>query len=318
MKYNILSTINLEYCKKELKELKKLSNITYIINPKKRIDDKIRNIDIYISGAGTKVDKQFIRNAKKLKAIFSPSTGTDHLDLKEKKKKKIKLFHIAKERKLLDGFTATSELTFGLLLALNRKLIPAYKESAKGSWPREKFIGKQLYKKTFGILGYGRLGKISSNIARGFGMKVIANDIKKIKTKNVDMVSIKNLFKKSDFISIHIHLNNKTEGLVNKKLLQLMKKTAMLINTSRGKIINEKDLLYFLKNKKIGGAALDIINGEWLSKKKLKIHKLIIHQKKNDNLIIVPHLGGSTFESIYGSREHICKILISKLKKGLF
>jgi phosphoglycerate dehydrogenase-like enzyme len=318
MKYNILSTINLEYCKKELKELKKLSNITYIINPKKRIDDKIRNIDIYISGAGTKVDKQFIRNAKKLKAIFSPSTGTDHLDLKEIKKKKIKLFHIAKERKLLDGFTATSELTFGLLLALNRKLIPAYKESAKGSWPREKFIGKQLYKKTFGILGYGRLGKISSNIARGFGMKVIANDIKKIKTKNVDMVSIKNLFKKSDFISIHIHLNNKTEGLVNKKLLQLMKKTAMLINTSRGKIINEKDLLYFLKNKKIGGAALDIINGEWLSKKKLKIHKLIIHQKKNDNLIIVPHLGGSTFESIYGAREHICKILISKLKKGLF
>ena len=92
MKYNILSTINLEYCKKELKELKKLSNITYIINPKKRIDDKIRNIDIYISGAGTKVDKQFIRNAKKLKAIFSPSTGTDHLDLKEIKKKKIKLF----------------------------------------------------------------------------------------------------------------------------------------------------------------------------------------------------------------------------------
>ena len=89
-----------------------------------------------------------------------------------------------------------------------------------------------------------------------------------------------------------------------------MQKTAMLINTSRGKIINEKDLLYFLKNKKIGGAALDIINGEWLSKKKLKIHKLIIHQKKNDNLIIVPHLGGSTFESIYGAREHICKIFI--------
>ena len=149
-------------------------------------------------------------------------------------------------------------------------------------------------------------------------MKVIANDIKKIKTKNVEMVSIKNLFKRSDFISIHLHLDNKTEGLVNKKLLQLMQKTAMLINTSRGKIINEKDLLYFLKNKKIGGAALDIINGEWLSKKKLKIHKLIIHQKKNDNLIIVPHLGGSTFESIYGAREHICKILISKLKKGLF
>ena len=88
MKYNILSTLNLEYCKKELKQLRKLSNITFLINPKKRLDDKIRNIDIYISSAGIKVDKQFIQNAKKLKAIFSPSTGTDHLELKEIKKKK--------------------------------------------------------------------------------------------------------------------------------------------------------------------------------------------------------------------------------------
>ena len=318
MKYNILSTLNLEYCKKELKELRKLSNIIFIINPKRRIDDKIRNIDIYISGAGIKVDKQFIQNAKKLKAIFSPSTGTDHLDLKEIKKKKIKLFHIANEKKLLESFTATSELAFGLLLALNRKLIPANKVSANGSWPREKFIGRQLYKKTFGILGYGRLGKISSNIARGFGMRVIANDIKKIKTKDVHMVSIRNLFKKSDYISIHIHLNNKTEGLINEKYLKLMKKTAILINTSRGKVINEKDLLYFLKNKKIGGAALDVIDGEWFSKDQLKNHRLIKYQKQNDNLLIVPHLGGTTYESIYGARQHICRILISKLKKGLF
>ena len=318
MKYNILSTLNLDYCKKELKELKKLSNLSCLINPKKRIDDNIRNIDIYISNASIKVDKKFIQNAKKLKAIFSPSTGTDHLDLNEIKKKKIKLFHIANERKLLDGFTATSELTFGLLLALNRKLIPANIEAANGSWPREKFIGSQLFKKTFGILGFGRLGKISSNIARGFGMKVIANDIKKIKPKNVDMVSIKNLFKRSDFISLHIHLNDKTEGLVNKNLLKLMKKTAMLINTSRGKIINENDLLYFLKNKKIGGAALDIIDGEWLSKVQLKNHRLIKYEKQNDNLLIVPHLGGTTYESIYGARQHICRILISKLKKGLF
>ena len=318
MKYNILSSIDLDYCKKELKELKRFSNITYLINKKKNIYDKIKNIDIYISSAGIKVDKKFIHRAKKLKAIFSPSTGTDHLDLNEIKKKKIKLFHIANERKLLDGFTATSELTFGLLLALNRKLIPANIEAANGIWRREKFIGSQLYKKTFGILGFGRLGKISSNIARGFGMKVIANDIKKIKPKNVDMVSIKNLFKRSDFISLHIHLNDKTEGLVNKDLLKLMKKTAIIINTSRGKIINENDLLYFLKNKKISGAALDIIDGEWLSKVQLKNHKLIKYEKQNDNLLIVPHLGGTTYESIYGARKHICRILISKLKKGLF
>ena len=152
MKYNILSTINLEYCKKELKELKKLSNITYIINPKKRIDDKIRNIDIYISGAGTKVDKQFIQNAKKLKAIFSPSTGTDHLDMNEIKKRKIKCIHIAKERKLLDTFTATSELVFALLLFINRSLIQNYFSAISGNWIRDKFTARQLYGKTLGII----------------------------------------------------------------------------------------------------------------------------------------------------------------------
>ena len=96
MKYNILSTLNLDYCKKELKELKKLSNLSCLINPKKRIDDNIRNIDIYISNASIKVDKKFIQNAKKLKAIFSPSTGTDHLDLNEIKKKKLNFFILLK------------------------------------------------------------------------------------------------------------------------------------------------------------------------------------------------------------------------------
>ncbi len=316
MKYNILSSISLDYCKNELNEIKKISNLNFLLNKKKKIYKKLKDVDIYISGAAIKVDKKFIQSAKKLKAIFSPSTGTDHLNIKELKKKKIKVFHLANERKLLNSFTATSELTFALLLALNRKLFLANKVMQYGNWPREKFIGNQLYNKTFGIIGYGRLGKISSKIAKGFGMKVIVNDIKKIKSKNVKMVSIRTLFKESDFISVHVHLNDKTIGLVDKKLMKLMKKTAIIINTSRGKIINEKDLLYFLKKRKIGGAALDVIDGEWLSKIKLKNHPLIKYQKKNNNLLIVPHLGGTTFESLYGARAYICRLLIDKLKKG--
>jgi phosphoglycerate dehydrogenase-like enzyme len=317
MKYNILSSVNLGYCKKELDEIRKISNLNFLINPKKNFYNELKDIDIYISGAAIKVDKKFIQSAEKLKAIFSPSTGTDHLDIKELKKKKIKLFHLANERKLLNSFTATSELTFALLLALNRKLFLANKVMQHGNWPREKFIGNQLYNKTFGIIGYGRLGKISSNIAKGFGMKVIANDIKKVRSKNIKMVSIRTLFRESDFISVHVHLNEKTIGLIDKKLMKLMKKTAVIINTSRGKIINEKDLLYFLKKKKIGGAALDVIDGEWLSKIELKKHPLIKYQKKSHNLLIVPHLGGTTFESLYGARVYICKLLIDKLKKGI-
>ena len=107
--------------------------------------------------------------------------------------KKIKCFDISKEFKLINNFTATSELAFSLILALNRKLIPSILEVKNGHWSREKFQGFQLLGKTLGIIGLGRLGKISANIGAGFGMKVIANDIKKIKYNNVKMVSLKKL-----------------------------------------------------------------------------------------------------------------------------
>ena len=207
----------------------------------------IKNADAYISSAGIKVDKEFLKNAKKLRIILSPSTGTDHMNLDEIKKKKIKIVHLAKEYNLLNQFTATSEIVFGLILTLNRRIIEANKSALKGFWPRERYIGNQLYKKTFGILGLGRLGKISAKIADGFGMKVIAHDLRKIKVRNVKMVTLKQLFAKSDVLSIHVHLNSSTVGLVNKKLLKLMKKNSILINTSRGKIINEIDLLNILK-----------------------------------------------------------------------
>ena len=92
MKYNILSSISLDYCKKELNEIKKISNLNFLLNKKKKIYKKLKDVDIYISGAAIKVDKKFIQSAKKLKAIFSPSTGTDHLNIKELKKKKLKYF----------------------------------------------------------------------------------------------------------------------------------------------------------------------------------------------------------------------------------
>ena len=101
--------------------------------------------------------------------------------------------------------------------------------------------------------------------------------------------------------------------MINKKLIQLMKKSSIIINTSRGAIINESDLIYALKKKLIAGAGLDVINGEWQSKSELLKHKLIIC-KKNNNLLIVPHIGGSTFESISGARRFVCNKLLKEYK----
>ena len=275
---------------------------------------KIKNAQVYIASAAINLKKNDFNHAKKLKLILSPSTGTDHIDLEQVKKRNIKIFHIAKERKLLNSFTATSELVFGLILNLNRKIIDAANDVKKGKWSREKFSGFQLRNKTIGIIGLGRLGTITSKIAKGFGMKIIGHDIKKKKLLNVKNVSLNYLFRNSDIISIHIHLNKKNENFINKKNLSLMKKKSILINTSRGKIINENDLKYFLRKNKNFYVGLDVIDGEWLSNKKLLNHKLVKYFKRKKNLLIVPHIGGSTIESIYGARVFMIKKLYNIIK----
>ncbi len=315
MKPLILSSLDLSSIPEVTKELKKKFRIKYSVNSRKKTKKLISSSLIYLSSASVKVDKDLLKKAIKLKFIFSPSTGTDHLDLKEIKRKKIKCSTITKEFKLLDTFTATSELTFALILNLYRKIIPASNDAKNGIWSREKFTGTQLQSKTIGILGMGRLGKITSKIALGFGMKVLGCDTKVKKIRNVKMVSIQKLFKLSDVISIHLHLNKNTRNLVNMKLLKTMKRTSILINTSRGGIIDERDLVYALNKKLIAGAGLDVIDGEWLSISELLNHKLIKLSKNRNNLIIVPHIGGSTFESISGARRFICKKILKDYKK---
>jgi D-3-phosphoglycerate dehydrogenase len=310
---NILSTLDLSAASAEIKLIQKICNLKFSINSRNQTLKLIQDVHIYISSVAIKVDREFLKHAKNLKFIFSPSTGTDHIDLGELKKKKIKLITIAKDYSLLKQFTSTSELSFALLLSLIRNLNSAYEDVKKGNWGREKYAGNQLYKKTLGIIGYGRLGRISAQIAKGFNMNIIVNDIKK-KKGNIKFVSLNNLLKLSDFIFIHVHLNKNTLNLINKNNIKFMKRNSILINTSRGKIINEKDLLDALKNKKIRAAGLDVIDGEWLDREKLLKHPLIRYMKNNNNLLIVPHIGGASVESINGARIFIMKKIIKLLK----
>ena len=317
-KINILSSVDFTMIGEEYKELKKKTIFNFSINSKKKTLEKIKYADIYIASAYFRLDKNILDKAENLKIIFSPATGKDHLDLVEIKKKKIKLYHIAKEIRLLKRFTATSELVFGLILTLYRSLIKNALAAKNGYWIRSKFKGWQLFGKTIGIIGLGRLGTITAKIAKGFGMKIIAYDTNKdIKVKGVKNVGLEYLLKNSDIITIHIHLNKKNKNFIEKNKITIMKNDVILINTSRGKIINEADLLYFLKKRKHFRVALDVIDGEWLSQKDLKNHRLIKYSKINQNLLIVPHIGGSTEESIYGARAFQVKQILRLLKNKI-
>ena len=315
MKIKVLNTVDPIYSKAELKKLKKFCEIKTELHSRKKALKYARDSKVILAGGRIEIDNEFLKNAKKLKLILSPSTGTDHLALSTIRKRKIKVLHIAKKFQLIKKFTATSELSFCLLLSILRKVFKSFNDVKKGIWSRDKNVGFQLKDKTIGILGLGRLGKISAKIASGFQMNVIAHDIKKAKVRGVKNVTFNELFKFSDVVFVHIHLNKSTENLINMEVLRKMKKNSILINASRGKIINEKDLLYALKNKIIAGAGLDVIDGEWLERKKLSKHPLIRYSKNHDNLIITAHIGGSTYESIKIARDYVFNHLLHLIKK---
>ena len=202
---------------------KNISRVKNIPPNRNLVLQEIINADAYLASASIRIDKEFLNKASKLKVIGSPSTGIDHMDL-GLIKEKIKCFDISKEFRLINSFTATSELAFSLILSLNRNILASTEEAKKGLWGREKFQGFQLSGKTLGIIGLGRLGKISAKIGHGFGMKVIANDISKINYEKVKMVSLKKLAVNSDVITIHVHLNKSTENLINQNFFNNMKK----------------------------------------------------------------------------------------------
>lgn len=313
----IVNTLDLSGAPEAVATLEDVGRLVSLPPDRCPVLQAMRNADAYFASASVIIDEAFLSAAPNLKLIGSPSTGTDHMDLAAIDRRGIVRFDIAREYDLINGFTATSELAFGLLLALNRRLKPAFAAADRGDWARERFTGTQLYNKTLGILGLGRLGTISARIGNGFGMTVIANDLRDVTAPNVQMVDFATLLARSDVLTIHIHLNAQTEGLIGREAFARMKPTAIVINTSRGRIVDEAALLEALQSRRITGAALDVIDGEWLSDEERARHPLVAFARANDNLLIAPHIGGATVESIYGARVFMARKIADWLRENM-
>lgn len=273
----------------------------------------IADYDAYLPSLKVPIDAEMVAQCRKLRVIGTPSTGTDHLDLVAIKDAGIDCFDIATEFDLINGFTATSELAFGALLALNRKICEGRQSVLSGSWGREEYTGFQLLGKTLGIVGLGRLGAISARIGNGFGMKVIATDVRDVSAPNVEMVDFDTVISEADVLTLHVHLRENTRGMISHKVLTSMKPNVIILNTSRGALIDEVALLNALQNKQISGACLDLIDGEWLND--VRDHPLVKYAQNNNNLMIVPHIGGATHESIYGARVFMAKKVAEYLQE---
>ena len=296
-----------------LKELKQKYEIEVhsgkIPIPKKKLSTKIRNIDGLVCFPYDIIDSKMIESAKNLKVISTYSVGFDHIDIESAKKNKIRVGYTPEV--LTD---ATADLAFSLMLDVMRRVSEGDRIIRQGAWKQiygaYDYVGTDLQEKTLGILGLGRIGSALAKRARSFDMKIIYHNrkpVSRIKEKKLGakFVSFEELVTKSDVISIHVPHTKQTDRLFNKKIFGKMKKNSYLVNTARGKIVNEKDLLDALKNKIIAGAALDVFEKEPIG----KTHPFT----KIQNITLAPHIGSSTKET----RAKMAEITLQNLHLGI-
>ncbi len=277
--------------------------------PKNLLISKIKDKDGLVCYPYDRIDKEVIDVAHRLRAISTYSVGYDHVDVR-----------YASTKGILVSYTpevltrATADLTMALMLAVFRRISEGDRLIRKNRWatifgPNE-FLGTDLYGKTMGIFAMGRIGKAVARRARGFEMNIIYHNktrlsAKEEQTLGVRYVSFDELLKKSDVVSIHAPHTEQTNEIVNLKLFRKMKRTSFLINTARGKIINEKDLVFALKKKMIAGAGLDVFAKEPISAN----HPFA----KMENVVIMPHSGSSTVET----RRKMAEICVKNLVLSL-
>ena len=296
-----------------LKELKKRYQIEIhsgkIPISKTKLRSKIENIEGLICFPYDKIDSDLIDIAKNLKVISTYSVGFDHIDTQYEKKKKIRVGYTPEV--LTD---ATADLAFSLMLDVLRRVSEGDRIIRNGKWRQiygaYDYVGIDLQGKTLGIFGLGRIGSTIARRAKSFDMKIIYHNRKHVsknkeKLLGVKYVTLDKLITQSDVISIHVPHTKETNQLFNMKIFKKMKKSAFLINTARGKIVNEKDLITALNKKIIAGAALDVYELEPISKK----HPFT----KIQNIVLAPHVGSSTKET----RAKMAEITIKNLNLGM-
>jgi len=247
----------------------------------------IKDYDALLVRSATKVTKDIIAAADKLKIIGRAGVGLDNVDVEAASKKGIMVVNAPAGNTI-----STAEHTFSMMMALSRSIPQADLSMKKGEWERKKFMGVELYGKTLGIVGLGRIGTEVAKRALSFGMKILAYDpylsVEKAKELGIELVALDRIIKESDYITVHTPLTDETKHLISDKAFSEMKKGVRVINCARGGIIDEDALAKAIESGKVAGAAFDVYEEE--PPKNSKLLKL-------DKVVLTPHLGASTEEA---------------------
>lgn len=246
-----------------------------------------------------RIDAELMSGSPRLRVIVTPTTGLNHIDLDEADRRGIRILSLRGEIDFLKEVRATAELTVALMLAVLRHLPGACQHVNAGGWDRDVFRGNELYGKTVGVIGYGRLGRIVASLLLAFGCKVLATDPRVRRehfATKVTPAPQEQLLSEADLVTIHVNLNEETRGFFGAEAISQMKVGSWLINTSRGELIDERALLTALEAGRLSGAGVDVLQDEHLLDE--RSNPLVSYAAKHSNLIITPHIGGCTVESM--------------------
>jgi glyoxylate reductase len=277
--------------------------------PKEQLIEAVNEYDAILSTVTEKFTKDILEKSSRLRVISNYAAGIDNIDIASAERKDIKVFNIP------DVVTnSTADFTFALLLAIIRKLgeaIAFIKNNEWKAWDPYLFLGEELHGKTFGIIGFGRIGQAVARRANGFGMKVIYHNTSSVSGKSdfqfiPQKVSIEELVNLSDYISIHLPLTPQTKHLINKDMFSKMTKKPLVLNMARGEIVKTEDLIWALRTGKIRGAGLDVTDPEPLPAS----HDLC----KIDNCFVTPHIGTATQDCRHEMAKHAAMNILSYYK----
>ena len=274
---------------------------------------KINQYDGVIIRSRIPLDKNFLENAQNLKFIARVGAGMENIDLETAKNLGISLINSPEGNR-----DAVAEHVVAMLLILMNRLFIASEEVKNGVWKREENRGDELLGKTFGIIGYGNMGKATAKRLSGFGVEVIFYDIlPNLEDEFAKQVSLEELQERADILSLHIPLDASTEYLVDENFISKMKKNFYLVNTARGKNVKTSALVDALKSGKVKAAALDVLEYEKSSFENLDISTSLSTRNKEDlqfllesnQVIVTPHIAGWTHQS----KEKLAQFIVDKI-----
>jgi D-3-phosphoglycerate dehydrogenase / 2-oxoglutarate reductase len=308
----------LGYTPENLALLNDRFEIITLTDPSQASPPVLQKAEVILAPLGYFCGKQTIDHASKLKIIGSNTTGHPHIDVGYARSKGIRVITLKNQHKFLKTITPTAELTWGLIIAVTRNIISGFQSVLQGKWSRWPFGGKNMLSRmSLGVVGYGRLGKKVASYGSCFGMQVGCFDpyIDRIPKAVKRFATLADLVSSSDIITVHVPHEPETENMFSRRIFAKFQPGAYFINTSRGELVDQDALLEALEKKILAGAAIDVLADEFKPdfQKTTMDHPLIKYASTHSNLIITPHIGGSTQDAWHLTQAHTIELILEAL-----